>query len=534
MAKKIEILENTLLKLLVRRGDNADRQNITLSEGELGYTTDSKRLFIGDGSTQGGVITGNKFLGSVADHTSIVEGAVGDIAYNTTNNILYVKTATGWDKIAQIFVAANDSIIVNDTLGTIAVGTLSSQHLSGSNEITGNSIELVSGQISLSSTQIKANRIAAYNTSHLFLPEKININNVNYAFPTGGLGGANSFLNVDSLGNLKWASPQSTATVFYNSSAAAVPVGTVVQTVTGTSMPTGWLLCNGQQIAGTDYRVLSGVIGSQYGGNDTNFNLPNYANSTLYGVNSNPSGSTTYHLGTGTSSISAKAVNFFIKALPDVVSTSNVTVTNGLTASSNGSNVTNTAFSLLNNDIEIGLPMPGFVAYDTAVAGGTYNTKATYTKFWVTGSGSTGGDVAGGAAATIYGILSAPIGTPITYTVGAGRTTARTPGLDSFFSVGGTEIARSKGATAPARDAWAPGGKIMANGGSFLPNDPHVVSVHMLSGAFGGMDTNEGDEEVNGNPSFWGGAGAPGAANHSVGGSFAPTAAGIIKFEWGM
>ena len=97
MAKKIEILENTLLKLLVRRGDDADRQNITLSEGELGYTTDSKRLYIGDGSTQGGLITGNKFLGSVADHTALVEGAVGDIAYNTTNNILYTKTSSGWE-----------------------------------------------------------------------------------------------------------------------------------------------------------------------------------------------------------------------------------------------------------------------------------------------------------------------------------------------------------------------------------------------------------------------------------------------------
>ena len=65
MSKKIEILENTLLKLLVRRGTDVDRQLITLDQGELGYTTDSKRLFVGDGSTLGGTIAGNKFLGSV-------------------------------------------------------------------------------------------------------------------------------------------------------------------------------------------------------------------------------------------------------------------------------------------------------------------------------------------------------------------------------------------------------------------------------------------------------------------------------------
>jgi microcystin-dependent protein len=503
MAKKIEILENTLLKLLVRRGDDADRQNITLSEGELGYTTDSKRLYIGDGSTQGGLITGNKFLGSVADHTALVEGAVGDIAYNTTNNILYTKTSSGWDKIAQIFVAANDSIIVNDELGTIAVGTLSSQHLSGSNEITGNSIELVSGQISLSSTQIKTNRISAYNTSHLNLPQNLNINNVDYSFPTGGFGGANSFLKVDTLGNLSWAAPESSATVFFNSSAAAVPVGAMVESATLSSMPTGWLVANGQTVAGADYPDLSAAIGDIYGGNGTTFTIPDESANGYV----------------------------FIKALADTVSTTNVTVTNGLTASSNGTDTTGTAMSVLDNTIEIGLPMPGLVAYDTA-GSGTFTTKATYTKFWVTGSGATGGSVAGGAAATIYGILSAPIGTSVSYTVGAGRTTARTSGLDSFFSVGGTELVKSFGAVAPARDSWADG--LTANNGSFLPTDPHMVSVHILSGAWGGMDTSSGDEEVNANPSFWGGAGAPGASNHSVGGSWEDTAPGIVKFEWGM
>ena len=184
MAKKIEILENTLLKLLVRRGDDLDRQNVTLSEGELGYTTDSKRLFVGDGSTLGGLITGNKYLGSSADHTTIVEGAEGDLAYNTTNDTLYAKTSVGWDAIARIFTAADGSVIIDDTNGTIAVGTLSSQHLSGSTDVTGNSIELVDGAISLSGTQIKTNRISTFSSSHLSLPQNLNINAVEYQFPT--------------------------------------------------------------------------------------------------------------------------------------------------------------------------------------------------------------------------------------------------------------------------------------------------------------------------------------------------------------
>ena len=52
-AGRIEITENTLLKLLIRRGSNTERTNVVLSEGELGYTVDTRRLFVGDGVTTG-------------------------------------------------------------------------------------------------------------------------------------------------------------------------------------------------------------------------------------------------------------------------------------------------------------------------------------------------------------------------------------------------------------------------------------------------------------------------------------------------
>ena len=99
MSNKIEILENTLLKLLVRRGGNLDRQNITLDEGELGYTTDNKRLFVGDASTSGGIVTGNKFLGTASDHSPLSAGAEdGDIAFNTTSkaNFVYMSANSNY------------------------------------------------------------------------------------------------------------------------------------------------------------------------------------------------------------------------------------------------------------------------------------------------------------------------------------------------------------------------------------------------------------------------------------------------------
>ena len=44
------------MALRLRRGTNAERQLITPLQGELIYTTDTKALFIGDGTTVGGVL----------------------------------------------------------------------------------------------------------------------------------------------------------------------------------------------------------------------------------------------------------------------------------------------------------------------------------------------------------------------------------------------------------------------------------------------------------------------------------------------
>ena len=43
------------MALQIRRGTDAQRQGITPLAGELIFTTDTKKLFVGDGSTVGGV-----------------------------------------------------------------------------------------------------------------------------------------------------------------------------------------------------------------------------------------------------------------------------------------------------------------------------------------------------------------------------------------------------------------------------------------------------------------------------------------------
>ena len=74
------------MALLLRRGTQAERDAITPAEGELIYTTDTKRLYAGDGATLGGVLVSADAattLNSLTD-TDLTGASNGDhLAYNS-------------------------------------------------------------------------------------------------------------------------------------------------------------------------------------------------------------------------------------------------------------------------------------------------------------------------------------------------------------------------------------------------------------------------------------------------------------------
>tara|TARA_R110000744_G_scaffold151560_3_gene265077 strand:+ start:1474 stop:2997 length:1524 start_codon:yes stop_codon:yes gene_type:complete len=89
----------TIVKLKVRRGSDAQRKAITLDQGELGYTLDTKRFYIGDGSTVGGHVIGSKVAGPFTSLANLDPGnlslEVGDLAY--ANNKLFALTASNYN-----------------------------------------------------------------------------------------------------------------------------------------------------------------------------------------------------------------------------------------------------------------------------------------------------------------------------------------------------------------------------------------------------------------------------------------------------
>ncbi len=362
----IEILENTLLKLLVRRGTNEDRKNITLDEGELGYASDTTRLFIGDGTTVGGNLIGNKFLGSNSVIT-LNTGEINDLAFDNDHNTLQrIKqndgsSASDWETISNL-VSSGDGTIQIDSTQRIIVGTLSAGNFSA--DSLGNSIELdTSNRIALSSSisidEIKQRTIDA--TSYLTLPSKLKISSINYDFPSIAASTNNSFLVSNTNNELSWSLPPVITSTVPTTTANQIPAGTIVPFVTGADyIPYGWLKCDGSEVLGTDYPDLSGVISTRYGGTVSSFNLPDFTNGALYGTNvDDPFLSTKYSIASGhstnTNELSAFGTTFIIKAFQDSVQAPTINFSTPLSATLNGVNITDTTTEFLSGTIEVGL-----------------------------------------------------------------------------------------------------------------------------------------------------------------------------------
>jgi len=94
-----EITSDTVVKILVRRGLEIERQETLLSEGELGLSVDSRRLFVGDGYTPGGTPVGSINFGVINNLTDVTPYAQpGDMA--VSNNLNYVFYNNNWSMVS--------------------------------------------------------------------------------------------------------------------------------------------------------------------------------------------------------------------------------------------------------------------------------------------------------------------------------------------------------------------------------------------------------------------------------------------------
>jgi microcystin-dependent protein len=154
----------TIVKLKVRRGTDGQRKEIVLDQGEVGYTLDSKRLFVGDGATYGGKVAGNvnvgpfnssASLGPAVDESPFLQ--VGDIGYADSRLFIltgasstgrdYTNALSGWAYIGNVpdeefigFDPSNKLTIKKQSLDSQYLGsTFFGDGLLSSNTIAGQS-----------------------------------------------------------------------------------------------------------------------------------------------------------------------------------------------------------------------------------------------------------------------------------------------------------------------------------------------------------------------------------------------------------
>lgn len=98
-----------IVKLKIRRGTDSQRRTTLLDQGELGYTTDTKRLFVGNGVLSGGLNLNTKAHPPLTNYTSLsnLNAETGDLVM--ANNLVYQLTGTnysvlsGWANVSQRF-----------------------------------------------------------------------------------------------------------------------------------------------------------------------------------------------------------------------------------------------------------------------------------------------------------------------------------------------------------------------------------------------------------------------------------------------
>jgi hypothetical protein len=93
--------DTTIIKLKVRRGTDVQRTAIILEEGELGYTTDTKKLFVGDGTTYGGNPVSPTFFTPINQQDSLINlrANQGDVV--TAGSLLYQLTGSDYAKLSS-------------------------------------------------------------------------------------------------------------------------------------------------------------------------------------------------------------------------------------------------------------------------------------------------------------------------------------------------------------------------------------------------------------------------------------------------
>jgi hypothetical protein len=154
-------------KIKARRGTNAQRKLVILEQGELVYTTDTERFYVGNGVTVGGKCVGMKMHNPLINYYSLSSeiSEIGDVV--KAGNTYYQLTGSDYSNInswSPILLSVNSTFFTYDTSKRLTLNTnsISASYINSSTVLSG--IKIVNGilqsDLNTKSLEISANKIS--------------------------------------------------------------------------------------------------------------------------------------------------------------------------------------------------------------------------------------------------------------------------------------------------------------------------------------------------------------------------------------
>ena len=131
----------------VRRGPESDREQVIFDDGELSYSTDKKRFFVGDNLTNGGILVGNKiwYVDSF-DKVPYIEG--NDIVYRTDLNAFYLFYGTN-PLLSSNYVLVGGKKLIDDNVNLTTYTLPNATKLVKGGVIIGNGLSANNGTLTI-------------------------------------------------------------------------------------------------------------------------------------------------------------------------------------------------------------------------------------------------------------------------------------------------------------------------------------------------------------------------------------------------
>lgn len=288
-------MPDPITRIVFRKGNFNEKQDLILLQGEPGYVIDAKRLFIGDGTTFGGVPVGMRNLGiATFGQTSTnltldqfnMRGQTGDIIFDTATSCIFALTGTNpglvadYAKFGATIGPDNSTIVRNNNLFSVKQNGLNATYFASA--AIGRGLERINSnqtiQISDPSSELTFSGNTLSITPGGVGNDKLANMPPNTIKARVAVVGAPQDIPFSQIANLL------VPFVNENVNIASVPVGTILD-FAGVTPPEGYLMCNGQAVARDVYANLFSVIGTLWGAGDGNstFNVPDLRRKTTVG-----------------------------------------------------------------------------------------------------------------------------------------------------------------------------------------------------------------------------------------------------------